>query len=134
MRHLKLLCLLACAAAQAAGAECNMEGARPVTSLSGLPDDVQLLLGRANSGREGIADAGEPFNPEDAGSGADRPRTRFINARLAENCAEVTVERGGGVGRRAELLVFRREQLAWRLAGKGPVVESDSLQTLPASR
>ncbi|UGQ47214.1 hypothetical protein [Massilia endophytica] len=130
---LNVFWLLACVVPAAHAMECNMDGAQPVASLRGLPDDVQLLLGRANSGRDGIADVGEPFNPTDAETGADQPRSRFIKARLAENCAEVTVERGGR-GRRAELLVFRREQLAWRLAGKGPVVETGSLQTLPSDK
>jgi hypothetical protein len=109
---------------------CPANGLRPVASLSALPDDVQLLLGRGNSGVGGIADAKEAFNASDAiAPGEVLPMSRFNRASLGEDCVTVIVERGG-IAHHFEALVFRKEKLAWRLAGKR-AASAEELQPQP---
>ena len=107
--------------ANAYGAEpvrCPAGESRLAASITALPDDIQLLLGRGNGGLSGIADAKEPFNATDAiGPGELLPMSRFNTAMLGEDCVTVIVERGG-IAHYFEALVFRKEKLAWRLAGK----------------
>jgi hypothetical protein len=106
------------ASAHAEPVQCSGGEMRPITSIATLPDDVQLLLGRGNSGVGGIADAKEAFNASDAiSAGEVLPMSRFNKASLGEDCVTVIVERGG-IAHHFEALVFRKEKLAWRLAGK----------------
>jgi hypothetical protein len=115
--------------AHAEQVQCPVDQSRPVTSIRGLPDDIQLLLGRGNSGVSGIADASEAFNPTDVMlAGEVLPMSRFSKASLSDDCARVVVERGGR-GHGFEIQVFRKEKLAWRLIDKR-APSAEELRTL----
>lgn len=76
-----------------------------VASLSALPVGLQSTLADG-SPRGKIADAGEPYNSTDLLTPhyADQ---RFRSGKLGQDCALISVERGGGYRTRMEIAFIR---------------------------
>jgi hypothetical protein len=88
--------------------------ASAIVSLKELPPEVRKLLEQDSRGRGGIADAGEKFNATDVIMDAAIPQTRFVAATASDDCASVTVERGGR-GYSVQVLTFARTGKGWEL-------------------
>ena len=89
---------------------CPPEAARPIASLSDLPQEVLYLLGRFDKPRAGIADIGEQFNPTDVILPDSPPRRRLVSGVAAKDCVELKVE-FGGIAYYTEQIEF---QYTWR--------------------
>jgi hypothetical protein len=93
---------------------CVGDSFREGTSITELPKQVQATLGRFRAGFFGIADAGEKFNKSDVSIGdmKDVPMSRFISAKIGDDCIFVRIERGG-IGYSQEELTFTRKDGIW---------------------
>jgi hypothetical protein len=92
-----------------------------VHTIKGLPNDVNVLLGRQKEGPDGIADVGEPFNRTDV---VDRrlPMRRFIVAGVSSTSVLVAYEQGGrGYSMQARGYVL--EHAGWRQVGAWTIGE-----------
>jgi hypothetical protein len=96
--------------------ECVSADRPAITSLHALPPEVvNLLRSEWSTGRNDIADAGEPFNWTDASLPESPPMRRFVSASASASadCLHVTIEHGGRpYGFRSE--VFRHQGGTWR--------------------
>ena len=116
MRPITLLPLFAGLSA-ALGAACAFAGtdlpaSGEVTSLTQLPSDIRLVIG------PDVSDRGGPFA---AGCIAAKgePHSRFASARLKDDTAQVTIERGG-IAHYFDTLDFRRVDGRWVHVPKQP--------------
>jgi hypothetical protein len=113
---LTMLCLSATAGPTPACIAAPVSGTA-IVSLKELPLEVKRLLEQDSPGRGGIADAGEKFNATDVIVDAAIPRTRFVAATVSQDCASVTVERGGR-GYSVQILAFERTGKGWELVAR----------------
>lgn len=81
-----------------------------VTSISALPVALQTAIA-VGSPRRKIAEVNGPFNSTDL-IFADIPDQRFRSGKLAQNCAVISLERGGSHHSRITI-VFERNDNTW---------------------
>jgi hypothetical protein len=83
-----------------------------LTSLTQLPSDIRVVIG------PDVSDRGGPFA---AGcvSAHGEPHSRFVSARMADDKAQVTVERGG-IAHYVDTLDFRQMNGRWVHVPKQP--------------
>ncbi len=91
---------------------CPADNARPIASLSDLPEAVLKQLGRFEKPQPGIADIGENFNGSDVIYPDSPPQRRLLAGTAAKDCIELKVE-FGGFAYHTELLEFRDTFRGW---------------------
>jgi len=107
------------AQARARGESCNTASARNISSLNVLPEQVQVLLGRANAGVSGIADIGDKFNRTDLIQDTSVPMRRLMKGLMSDTCIWLTIERGGR-GYWIEQLEFQLSAQGWTKTATAP--------------
>jgi hypothetical protein len=91
-----------------------------LNSLNELPEQVQVLLERANAGVSGIADIGEKFNSTDVVDDASVPMRRLVKGLISGTCIWLTIERGGrGYG--IEQIEFQLSAQGWSKTATAPL-------------
>jgi hypothetical protein len=114
------LILFGPAQAQPQSTSCKSVPARNLNSLNELPEQVQVLLERANAGVSGIADIGEKFNSTDVVDDASVPMRRLVKGLMSGTCIWLTIERGGrGYG--IEQIEFQLSAQGWSKTATAPL-------------
>lgn len=94
---------------------CEKSSSTDVNSLAALPVTLQTALAQGSPGGK-IADVNQPFSSTDVILD-DMPVQRFRSARLANDCAIILVERGGGHYQKISI-VFERNGDSWAERGR----------------